>query len=142
MIVMTDRIQSWNFTASFHYTHEPRRVAMQITLSSRYDYDELAVPISRAIGVFTRITNAGAEVDLHVVKVFRGGRPVSEQEAVETAHSEAARIGHDVTRLRAKVSTNSIHLAAPHRIDVVTGEFVAAPSLEPDIGRLPGPRSE
>jgi hypothetical protein len=37
---------------------------MQITLSSRYDYDELTVPISRAIGVFTRITNAGAEVDL------------------------------------------------------------------------------
>jgi hypothetical protein len=84
----------------------------------------------------------GDILHLHVVKVFRGGRPVSEQEAVETAHSEAARIGHDVTRLRAKVSTNSIHLAAPHRINVDTGEFVAAPSLEPDIGRLPGPRSE
>ncbi|MCI0359365.1 MAG: hypothetical protein L0211_12880 [Planctomycetaceae bacterium] len=64
MIVMTDRVQCWNYTASFHYTHGSRRVSMQITLSARRDYDSPPTVPPDAIGVFTRIIAAGSEIDL------------------------------------------------------------------------------
>ncbi|MCI0359364.1 MAG: hypothetical protein L0211_12875 [Planctomycetaceae bacterium] len=91
----------------------------------------------KAVAVYE--PSAGKIVHMHIVKVFEGGRAVSEQEAVETAHREAKRLGHDIAKLRTKVSTDSKHATLPHRIDIKTGDFVALPF---EIGGLltPGPR--
>lgn len=42
----------------------------------------------------------------HIVKVFAGGRAVSEQEAVDTARSNATRFGLDLTALQMKITTD------------------------------------
>lgn len=41
----------------------------------------------------------------HIVKVFVGGRSVSEQEAVDTARSNASRLAVDLTGLQMKITT-------------------------------------
>jgi hypothetical protein len=43
----------------------------------------------------------------HIVKVFAGGRSVSEQEAVDTARSNASRFGLDLTALQMKITTDA-----------------------------------
>jgi len=70
----------------------------------------------------------------HVVKVFSGGRPVSEQEAVDLATSNARKFGLDVSELTMNVTTNAEHGARPHRIDPQTGELVVVPLQEIRIG--------
>jgi hypothetical protein len=40
----------------------------------------------------------------HIVKVFAGGRSVSEQEAIDTARSNASRFGLDIAHLQMKVT--------------------------------------
>jgi hypothetical protein len=41
----------------------------------------------------------------HIVRIFAGGRAVSEQEAVDTARSNAARLAVDLTGLQMKITT-------------------------------------
>jgi hypothetical protein len=61
----------------------------------------------------------------HTVHIHEGGRDVAEHEAIEAAHRNARRLGHDTARLKVKVSTNAEHGHFPHAIDVASGEFVA-----------------
>ncbi len=42
----------------------------------------------------------------HIVKLFAGGRSVSEQEAVDTARSNASRFSLDITHLEMKITTD------------------------------------
>jgi hypothetical protein len=48
----------------------------------------------------------------HIVKVFAGGRSVSEQEAIDTARSNASRLAVDLTGLQMKITTDAA-IAAP-----------------------------
>jgi hypothetical protein len=48
----------------------------------------------------------------HIVKVFAGGRSVSEQEAIDTARSNANRLAVDLTGLQMKITTDAA-TAAP-----------------------------
>ncbi len=43
----------------------------------------------------------------HIVRVFAGGRSVSEQEAVDTARCNATRFGLDLTALQMKITTDT-----------------------------------
>ena len=61
----------------------------------------------------------------HTVHVHEGGRDVSDNEAIEAAHRHAKKLGHDIDRLKVKLSAHAEHGHLPHRIDVVSGEFVA-----------------
>jgi len=69
----------------------------------------------------------GAIRHLHTVTVFAGGRAVDEAEAVRRAHEKATAAGHNLSRLKFKVSKDPEHGHRPHRIDLKTGHFVAAP---------------
>jgi DNA-binding protein len=62
----------------------------------------------------------------HIVKVFAGGRAVSEQEAVDVARSYAKRFSIDVTPLKMIVTTDVEHDARAQRMDVKTGEFISS----------------
>ena len=64
---------------------------------------------------------------MHTVMMFKGGRVVSEEEAVDTAHKQAASCGHSVAQLKTTVSSNYEHAKHCNRIDPETGEFVYAP---------------
>jgi hypothetical protein len=88
---------------------------------------ELVVKVSDFKAVALYEPSTGKIVHMHIVNVLKGGRAVGEQEAVETAQREAKRVGHDVAKLRTKLSTNTKHITLPHRINVQTGEFVALP---------------
>jgi hypothetical protein len=66
----------------------------------------------------------GNIVHMHTVMTFKGGRAVSEKEAIEAAQKQASRAGHAVTRLKTKVSSNHEHAARPHCIDPKSGKFV------------------
>lgn len=68
---------------------------------------------------------SGKIVYVHTVIVFRGGKAVSEQEAISRARANATRIGLPVGRLRVNVSSNLAHGTQPHRIDPSTNQFVA-----------------
>jgi hypothetical protein len=85
--------------------------------------------------------SSGKILHMHTVKVLKGGRAVSEQEAVDTAYRHAQHIGHDVAKLKTKVSTDVEHAARPHRIDIKTGEFVALPLRELKLGEPPMPQA-
>jgi hypothetical protein len=56
--------QAWNYSLSLHYTFAPVSAVMQISLSSRYDYTEWAVPVSMASAVFTQMTADGVDTSL------------------------------------------------------------------------------
>ena len=71
----------------------------------------------------------------HTVHVHKGGREVSEKEAIEAAHRQARRMGHDTAQLKVKVSNDPAHGHAPHVIDLHSGEFVA---VAPDVVRRDG----
>ena len=62
----------------------------------------------------------------HTVHIHKGGREVSEKEAIEAAHRHARRMGHKTEHLKVKVSTDPAHGHSPHVIDLRSGEFVAA----------------
>src|ERR1700694_3392098 len=61
----------------------------------------------------------------HTVHIHKGGREVTEQEAIEAAHRHAGRLGHDTARLETKLSSNPEHGHFPHAVDLASGEFVA-----------------
>jgi hypothetical protein len=63
----------------------------------------------------------------HTVHTHQGGREVAEHEAIEAAHRDARRLGHDTARLKVKISSNAEHGHFPHTIDLASGEFVAIP---------------
>jgi hypothetical protein len=65
----------------------------------------------------------------HIVKVFAGGRTVSEQEAIDMARSNATGFFLDVDQLEMKVTTNVEHAGRAQRVDTETGEFVVSPML-------------
>src|SRR5262245_27191782 len=69
--------------------------------------------------------SSGKIVYVHTVIVFRGGKAVSEQEAISRATANATRMGHPVGRLRVKTSSNLAHGSQPYRIDPSTNQFVA-----------------
>jgi len=69
--------------------------------------------------------NTGNISHTHIVKAFKGGRAISEQEAIDMAKAHARRAGRDVAQLRAKVSKNVEHADRPQRIDVQKDEIVA-----------------
>lgn len=68
----------------------------------------------------------------HTVHVHKGGREVSEKEAIEAAHRHARQCGHDTGHLKVKVSADPVHGHSPHAIDLRSGEFVAR---TPDVAR-------
>lgn len=68
----------------------------------------------------------------HTVHIHKGGREVSEKEAIEAAHRHARRMGHEIEHLKVKVSANPAHGHSPHVIDLRSGEFVAR---TPDLVR-------
>ena len=68
--------------------------------------------------------DSGKVMHVHVVTMFKGGRSVSEQEAVDAAYKHAARLGHVVTELKSKVSSDHLHASRPHWVDPRTSEFV------------------
>ena len=63
----------------------------------------------------------------HIVKVFAGGRAVSEQEAIDMARSNATLFFLDVDQLEMKVATNAEHAARAQRVDTRTGAFLVSP---------------
>jgi hypothetical protein len=71
--------------------------------------------------------DSGKVMHVHVVTMFKGGRSVSEQEAVDAAYKHAARLGHVVTELKSKVSSDHLHASRPHWVDPRTSEFVPLP---------------
>lgn len=68
--------------------------------------------------------DAGRIHHCHTVHVHRGGRHVSEDEAIEAAYDRARQLGHDTSRLQFKVSKTPEHGHFPHAIDMATGQFV------------------
>jgi len=74
---------------------------------------------------------SGSILHVHSVTTFHGGRSVAEKEAVEAAYDQAARLGHVVSQLKPKISSNAEHAWHPCRIDPATGDFVSLehPSL-------------
>jgi hypothetical protein len=63
----------------------------------------------------------------HVVKVFAGGRAVSEQEAIATAKSNAALLSVDIAGLEMKITTDDANAALAQRVDTRTGTFASSP---------------
>ena len=63
----------------------------------------------------------------HVVKVFAGGRTVSEQEAIDTAKSNATRFSVDIAGLEMKITTDDENAALAQRVDIKTGAFASSP---------------
>jgi hypothetical protein len=74
---------------------------------------------------------SGMIAHMHTVTMFKGGRLVSESEAIETAHKEAASYGHRVAELKTKVSSNYAHCRHCNRIDPETGEFLTSGRCPP-----------
>jgi hypothetical protein len=56
---------------------------------------------------------------------LREDQAISEPEAVEEAKAIARKAGHSVEKLTIKISRNLAHALTPHRIDPISGEFVA-----------------
>jgi len=68
----------------------------------------------------------GNIVHAHAITTMEGAVPRDEQSAIEEAKSLAQRAGHSVDKLAIRTSTNIEHALKPHRIDLVTGQFIAA----------------
>lgn len=203
MILLSDEVFAWGHITTVHYTHPPRSVVMQASLSTRADFttsglfratvhftsymaggvetDLMAAPIFGAaqfqannltevrgrlmadlcgakavISQFNRAAtvSAGDSVDApatssvvafhrpendtiaykHVVKVFAGGRAVSEQEAIDMARSNATRFSLDLSQLEMKV-TSDPGAARAQRIDTKTGAFIVSPDELRNIPR-------
>ncbi len=72
-------------------------------------------------------TATGRIVHREVVTTFAAGRRVPVGEAVASARLQAARVGHPIHLLRAKVSHDPRHATGRHRIDLDTGKFIEVP---------------
>jgi hypothetical protein len=59
--------------------------------------------------------------------MFAGGRAVSEQEAVDTARSNAGRFFLDLTALEMKITADDDNAALAQRIDTTSGTFASSP---------------
>jgi hypothetical protein len=200
MILMTDEMRAWGYTATTLYTHPPRSVVMQISLSGRADFTQAdpGDPMLKAVAFFSSFIAGGVETDLmaaplygaaqfradnltevsaqlfaencgasavvtqfnrlatmpsndsvdaavhsttvafvnpangtikykHIVKVFAGGRAVSQQEAIDTAKSNAARFAVDIAHLEMKVTIDDGNAALAQRVDTKTGTFASSP---------------
>jgi hypothetical protein len=200
MILMSDEMRAWGYTATTLYTHPPRSVVMQVSLSGRADFTqtEPGDPMLRGFAFFSSFIAGGVKTDLmaaplfgaaqfrannltevsgeliaencgasavvtqfnrlatmpsndsvdaavqsrtvaflnpangtikykHVVKVFAGGRTVSEQEAIDTAKSNATRFSVDIAGLEMKITTDDENAALAQRIDIKTGAFTSSP---------------
>ncbi len=71
----------------------------------------------------------GRIVHLHAVVVCEGGRPISEQDAIDEARSHAAKRNRRPERLMVSVSKDISHASRPHRIDVRSGAFLPVTSI-------------
>jgi hypothetical protein len=200
MILMSDEMRAWGYTATSLYTHPPRSVVMQISLSGRADFTqtEPGDPMLRGVAFFSSFIAGGVETNLmaaplfgaaqfrannltevsaqliaencgasavvtqfnrlatmpsngsvdaavqsrtvaflnpangtikykHVVKVFAGGRTVSEQEAIDTAKSNAARFSVNIAGLEMKITIDDENAALAQRVDTKTGAFASSP---------------
>jgi hypothetical protein len=200
MILMTDEMRAWGYTATTLYTHPPRSVVMQISLSGRSDFTqtEPGDPRLRGVAFFSSFIAGGVKTDFmaaplfgaaqfradnltevsgeliaencgasavatqfnrlatmpsndsvdaavqsrtvaflnpangtikykHIVKVFAGGRAVSEQEAIDTAKSNAARLSVNIAGLEMKITTDDENAALAQRVDTKTGAFASSP---------------
>lgn len=72
---------------------------------------------------------SGRVIHLHKVTVFKGGQGKSEQEAIEAALAQAAKVGHSIERLNVKVWKNPAYAHAPQRVDLSTGDVIAPPAV-------------
>jgi hypothetical protein len=200
MILMTDEMRAWGYIVTTLYTHPPRSVVMQISLSGRADFTQTdpGDPMFKGVAFFSSFIAGGVETDLmaaplfgaaqfradnltevsaeliaencgasavvtqfnrlatmpsndsvdaavqsrtvaflnpangtikykHVVKVFAGGRAVSEQEAIDTTKSNAARLSVNIAGLEMKITTDDENAALAQRVDTKTGEFASSP---------------
>jgi hypothetical protein len=200
MILMTDEMRAWGYIATTLYTHPPRSVVMQISLSGRADFTKIdpSDPMLRGVGFFNSFIADGVKTDLmaaplfgaaqfrannltevsaeliaencgasavvtqfnrlatmpsndsvdaalqsrtvaflnpangtikykHIVKVFAGGRTVSEQEAIDTAKSNATRFSVNIAGLEMKVTTDDENAALAQRVDTKTGAYASSP---------------
>lgn len=200
MILMTDEMRAWGYIATTLYTHAPRSVVMQISLSGRADFTQIdpGDPMLKGVAFFSSFIAGGVETDLmaaplfgaaqfradnltevsaqliaencgasavitqfnrlatmpsndsvdaavqsrtvaflnpangtikykHIVKVFAGGRTVGEQEAVDTAKSNAARFAVNIAGLEMKITTDDANAALAQRVDTKTGAFASSP---------------
>jgi hypothetical protein len=90
--------------------------------------DPVDAAFNSRVVAFHRPVN-GSIAYKHIVKVFTGGRAVSEKEAIDTARSNAVRFSLDVNQLEMKVTTNVDRAARAQSVDTKTGEFVVSPSF-------------
>ena len=86
---------------------------------------ERVLDFAQALVVALYEPHSGYVVHMHTIIMFKGGRVVSEKEAIDTAHREAASCGHAIGKLKTKVSSNYDHVRYCNRIDPDTGEFVS-----------------
>jgi hypothetical protein len=68
--------------------------------------------------------NTGTIFHVHNVTVYKGGRSVTEKEAIDTALARASEAGHRTENLEIKLSKNPVHGRSPHKIDLTTGDFM------------------
>ncbi|MCO4882455.1 hypothetical protein VOI32_38170 [Paraburkholderia caribensis] len=73
----------------------------------------------------------GKILHTHNVTVFKGGRSVTEKEALDTAFARASDAGHQTDNLKSTVSKNPQHGRSPHKIDLATGQFIPVPAKRP-----------
>jgi hypothetical protein len=70
-----DQVSAWNYTQSMHYTFPSISAIVQVSLSSRADYTDFAVPVSTGSAVFTVFTTADGGttslIDTGLVSTFR-----------------------------------------------------------------------
>ena len=64
---------------------------------------------------------------VHTVHRHEGAPPSSAETVIEDARRSARLLGLDTSQLTAAVSSNMDHGRLRHRIDVVSGQFIAEP---------------
>ncbi|MFZ2239065.1 MAG: hypothetical protein WAV90_05920 [Gordonia amarae] len=70
----------------------------------------------------------GTTAYAHTVKVYPGGRDVSEQEAIATALGMLPSLGLDPAALIMKVTTDPASVSRPQRLDLGTDELIDEPT--------------
>jgi len=72
-------------------------------------------------------SQTGDIVHMHTAATLKGGREVTDEEAIKQARNQASRAGLDLSNLAFKLSLNPDHALRPHHIIVTSGAFVALP---------------
>jgi hypothetical protein len=189
VIVLTDTVQTWGYSATVHYSHAPRSVVAQsaLALHTEFNVDLGPKPLFRSYGLlrtavvdgttitvngpslvaagvtevlFELITDNGGSVAVvnqfdttgsfagppeepasvrrvsfhrpsngttayaHTVKVYAGGRDISECEAVEEATAALKSHFLDPADLIMKVTTDADLASRLQRLDLETNELV------------------